>query len=75
MRGSKISSRRIERYAQRGREVFETDELLQTWIIHHTQIIGEAARKLTGALRSLIHTPLAPNHGHAQRAGARLFRG
>jgi uncharacterized protein with HEPN domain len=41
----------IERYAQRGREAFETDELLQTWIIHHSQIIGEAVRKLTEALR------------------------
>lgn len=38
---------RIERYAARGRTAFENDELLQTWIIHHIQIIGEAARKLS----------------------------
>jgi uncharacterized protein with HEPN domain len=25
----------IERYATRGRCVFEDDELIQTWIIHH----------------------------------------
>jgi uncharacterized protein with HEPN domain len=37
----------IERYAARGREAFERDELIQTWILHHLQIIGEAARSLT----------------------------
>ena len=36
----------IERYAARGRRVFEDDELVQTWIIHHLQIIGEAAARL-----------------------------
>ncbi len=43
---------RIERYAARGRKAFETDELLQTWVVHHIQIIGEAVRKLSDALRS-----------------------
>lgn len=43
---------RIEAYAIRGRRVFEEDELVQTWIVHHLQIIGEAARKLTEGLRS-----------------------
>lgn len=37
---------RIERYAAQGREAFEQDELIQTWIIHHIQIIGEAAARL-----------------------------
>jgi uncharacterized protein with HEPN domain len=37
---------RIEKYSRKGREVFNTDELVQTWIIYHLQIIGEAARKL-----------------------------
>ncbi|HIK24042.1 MAG TPA: DUF86 domain-containing protein [Thermosynechococcus sp. M3746_W2019_013] len=37
---------RIERYASRGREAFEHDELIQVWIFHHIQIIGEAAAKL-----------------------------
>ena len=39
--------KRIERYAKRGRRVFEEDELVHTWMIHHIQIIGEAASKLT----------------------------
>ncbi|MBA5869422.1 MAG: DUF86 domain-containing protein [Nitrospira sp. CR2.1] len=41
----------IERYAKRGRRLFEEDELIHTWMIHHIQIIGEAASKLTPAFR------------------------
>ncbi len=37
---------RIEKYAAQGREDFENDELVQTWIVHHLQIVGEAARAL-----------------------------
>lgn len=36
----------IERYAARGREVFEQDELIQVWILYHLQIIGGAAANL-----------------------------
>jgi uncharacterized protein with HEPN domain len=36
----------IERHAARGQEVFEQDELIQVWIFHHIQIIGEAASQL-----------------------------
>ena len=32
--------KRIERYEKRGRSVFEEDELVHTWMIHHIQIIG-----------------------------------
>jgi uncharacterized protein with HEPN domain len=37
---------RIERHAAGGREAFEQDELIQTWVVHHLQIVGEAAAKL-----------------------------
>lgn len=37
---------RIEKYAAHGKAAFEQDELLQTWIVHHIQIIGEACRAL-----------------------------
>ena len=37
---------RIERYAAKGRVEFEKDELIQTWMVHHLQIVGEAAAKL-----------------------------
>jgi uncharacterized protein with HEPN domain len=43
--------KRIERYAKRGRRVFEEDELVHTWMIHHIQIIGEAASQLTPTFR------------------------
>jgi uncharacterized protein with HEPN domain len=30
-----------------GRVRFEADEMLQVWVLHHLQIIGEAARSLS----------------------------
>lgn len=42
---------RIERYAAAGREHFDRDELIQVWVIHHLQLIGEAARAVSPALR------------------------
>lgn len=34
-----------------GREAFDKDELIQTWMIHHIEIIGEAASKLSAEFR------------------------
>jgi uncharacterized protein with HEPN domain len=34
----------IQKYASRGREVFEREELIQSWILLRLQIIGEAVR-------------------------------
>ena len=31
----------IKRYASRGRQAFEGDELIQSWVVHRLQIIGE----------------------------------
>ena len=31
----------INRYANRGKNEFENDELIQSWIVRHLQIIGE----------------------------------
>ena len=42
----------IERYAVRGREAFLQDELVQVWMVHHLQIIGEAASRLPQDMRS-----------------------
>ncbi|PWB54203.1 MAG: nucleotidyltransferase [Candidatus Methanoperedenaceae archaeon] len=41
----------IEKYASHGHETFEHDELIQTWIVHHLQIIGEAASALPDSFR------------------------
>lgn len=49
---------RIERAATRGREDFDSDELVQVWMIHHIGVIGEAARALTASLRE--HHPEVP---------------
>lgn len=37
----------IEKYAAEGKEAFEQDELIQTWILHHLLILGEAAAKVS----------------------------
>lgn len=34
----------IERYTIKGKKNFESDELVQNWVVHHLQIICEAAR-------------------------------
>lgn len=41
----------IERYAARGRQVFDADELIQNWFVRHLQIIGEAVRALPEEIR------------------------
>lgn len=41
----------IQRYAKRGAEEFAADELLQVWVVHHLQIIGEAVARLSDPLK------------------------
>ena len=43
---------RIERAADRGRAAFEADEMVQVWILHYIQILGEASRALSEPLRT-----------------------
>jgi uncharacterized protein with HEPN domain len=63
--------KKIDRYAKRGRRLFEEDELVHTWMIHHIQIIGEAASKLTPAFRkNSLASSLAPDHYDASCFGA-----
>lgn len=51
---------RIEKYASEGRKSFEQNELVQTWVVHHLEIIGEAASKLGRAFHE-TH-PAIPLH-------------
>ena len=37
----------IEKYSAHGRDAFESDELIQTWILHHLLILGEAATRIS----------------------------
>ena len=41
----------IARYVARGREAFESEELIQVWMIHNLQVIGEAARSTSATFR------------------------
>ncbi len=45
------ATERIQRYAARGHDVFMRDELIQTWVVHHLVIIGEACRAVSLALQ------------------------
>ena len=47
---------RIEKYTAQGRAAFEQDELIQTWVIHHLQIIGEACRAISQPLKDQYPT-------------------
>ncbi len=42
---------RIERYAVLGKENFEQNELVQSWLVQNLQIIGEASRSLSADFR------------------------
>lgn len=37
---------RIMKYTGQGRGSFDHDELVQTWVVHHLEIIGEATRSI-----------------------------
>jgi len=43
---------KIETQVPRGEDVFCRDEMLQVWMVHHLEIIGEAARALSPAFRA-----------------------
>lgn len=40
----------IDRYSLQGYDAFINQELIQVWIVHHLQIIGEAANALSPEL-------------------------
>jgi uncharacterized protein with HEPN domain len=41
---------KIESYVGGDRDAYERDELLQVWVIHHLQILGEAASRISTEL-------------------------
>jgi len=42
----------IQRYAVKGQDEFDHNELVQVWCLHHILLIGEAASKLSEQTRS-----------------------
>ena len=43
----------ILKYTSQGSDLFYHDELVQTWVIHHLEIIGEATRTIPQDFRNL----------------------
>jgi len=41
----------IEKYTCLGKGRFDSDELIQVWVLHHLQIIGEACRAMSDEMR------------------------
>jgi uncharacterized protein with HEPN domain len=41
----------IEEYAAQGKAAFDRQKLIQVWMIHHLQIVGEATSNLSDELR------------------------
>lgn len=65
----------IARYAERGRPAFDRDELIQSWMIYHLTLIGEARRPaLIGGTGPASGGALAAGHRHAQRPRPRVLR-
>lgn len=48
----------IEKYTVSGLKVFQQEELIQIWVLHHLQIIGEATNSLSKEL--LMQYPEVP---------------
>jgi len=42
----------INKYARVGKDEFENNELIQSWIVRHLQIIGEASSRLSENFRN-----------------------
>ena len=43
---------RIEKYTGQGFDAFDRDELVQSWVVRHLQIIGEASRAISPELKA-----------------------
>lgn len=65
---------RIRRYVQDDRTRFDTDELLQSAVLHWIEIIGEAARGVGDKVRTAHpEVAVARDHRHAQSGEPRLL--
>jgi len=45
------SAEKISRYSRKGKNTFDEDELIRTWMVHHILLIGEAASRITENFR------------------------
>lgn len=44
---------RIRRYVAQGRPAFDASELIQAWVVHHLEILGEALSNVPQTVRDL----------------------
>ena len=66
---------KIEKYASRGRDVFESDELIQNWILRpYSNHRRSGARRVRGTEGSASGGGMGANRGYAERPRSRLFR-
>jgi uncharacterized protein with HEPN domain len=42
--------KKIEKYSSRGYDAFAEEELLQIWVIHYLEVVGEASNHISKAL-------------------------
>jgi hypothetical protein len=67
---------KIERYAARGQEAFEQEELIQTWILYTT--FNSSERRPPGSAKPFMSPPrdtLVADCRHAECGRSRVFRG
>jgi uncharacterized protein with HEPN domain len=43
---------RIEKHTSDGRTAFDSNELVQVWVVYHLQVIGEAVSRLSSHIRT-----------------------
>jgi uncharacterized protein with HEPN domain len=51
-------------------DAFQGDEMLQVWVIHHLQVIGEAARGVSQPLKEFSGRAVAADRCAAKHPGA-----
>ncbi len=44
----------IERYTSEGRAPFDDDELVQVWVVHHLEVVGEACAGVSQSCRDAL---------------------
>jgi len=59
----------IGKYAEDTRQRLEQEELIQVWMIHHLQILGEAARAVSDEFKA-EHPALGSYYRDASHSGS-----
>ena len=66
----------VEKYSVRGRQVFDQDELVQVWIVHHLQIINRSCQFFViGIDNAILYYSLGTNCGLQKFISSRIFSG